>query len=114
MVDLAADEEFEDEAEEEEQEVTGELALDATQEERDEFWREVRLQQADDPCVVLSSHSSNSLSKPAKQRGRGRLQKVPWMILSFQNDWKTLSRWSERAWTCVLVLKGTGVNERTT
>lgn len=42
LVDLAADEDLENETEEEEQGVDGELGLDATQEERDEFWREVR------------------------------------------------------------------------
>ena len=114
VVDLAVDEDLEDETEEEEQEVDDELGLDATQEERDEFWREVRPRQANKPRVVLSSRSSNSLSKPAKQRGRRRLQKVPWMTLSFQNDWKMLSQWSERVWTCVPVLKDTDANERTT
>jgi len=73
VVDLATDEDLEEESEEEEQVADGELGLDATQEERDEFWREVRCRQASEPCVFLSSHSSNSLSKPAKQRGRGRL-----------------------------------------
>lgn len=113
-VDLAIDEDVGDGSEEEEQEVDGELGLDASQEERDEFWREVRPRQADERRVVLSDRSSNSWSKPAKQRGRRRLQKVPWTILSFQNDWKMLSRWSGRVWTCVPVLKGTGANERTT
>ena len=113
-VDLAANEGLENETEEEEQEADGELGLDATQEERDEFWREVRRRQASEPRVVLSSHSSNSLSKPAKQRGRGRSQRVLWMTLSFQNDWKTLSPWSGRVWICVPVSKGTGANERTT
>lgn len=113
-VDLTVDEDLEDETEEEEQEVDGELGLDATQEERDEFWREVCSRKASEPRVVLSSHSSNSLSELAKQNGRRRLQKVPWMTLSFQSDWKMLSQWSGRVWTCVPVLKGTGVNERTT
>lgn len=91
VVDLVADEDLEDETEEEEQEVDDELGLDATQEERDEFWREVRRRQTGKLRVLLSSHPSNSLSKPAKQRGKGRLQKVQWMTLSFQNDWKMLS-----------------------
>lgn len=42
LVDLAADEDLENETEAEEQGVDGELGLDATQEERDEFWRKVR------------------------------------------------------------------------
>ena len=114
LVDLAADEDLENESEPEEQGADGELGLDATLEERDEFWREVRPRQADESRLVLTSHPPNSLSKPAKERGRGRLQKVPWMIPSFQNDWKTLSQWLGRVWTCVPVLKGTGANERTT
>jgi hypothetical protein len=85
-VDLALDEDLENETEEEEQEADSELGLDATQEERDEFWREVRRRQASEPIFILSSHLSNSLSKPAKRSGRGRSQKVPWMTLSFQND----------------------------
>ena len=96
VVDLAVDEDLENETEEEEQEVDGELGLDATQEERDEFWREVSLRQADKHRVVLSNHPSNSLSKLAKQRGRRRLRKVPWMTLSFQNGWKMLSQWLGR------------------
>jgi hypothetical protein len=85
--DLSSDQEdLENETEGEEQEADGELPLDATQEEREEFWREVRHPQASEPPIVLSSHSSNSLSKLAKQRERGRLQKVPWMIPPFQND----------------------------
>ena len=60
VVDLAIDEDVEDGSEEEEQEVDGELGLDATQEERDEFWREVRPRRANERCVVLSNHPSNS------------------------------------------------------
>ena len=113
-VDLAVDEDLENGTEEEEQEVDDELGLDATQEERDEFWREVRRRRAPEPRVVLNGHPSNSLSEPAKRRGGGRLQKVPWMTLSFQNDWKMLSPWSGRVWTCAPVSKGTGARERIT
>jgi hypothetical protein len=90
VVNLAPDEDLENETEEEGQEADGELGLDATQEERDEFWREVRSLRAYEPPSVLNIPPSDSLSKPAKQRGRGRLQKAPWMTLSFQNDWKML------------------------
>ena len=113
-VDLVVDEDLENGTEEEEQEVDGELELDATQEERDEFWREVRRWRVPEPRVVLSNHPSNSLSEPAKRRGRKRLQKVPWMTPSFRNVWKMLSPWSERVWICAPVSKGTGASERTT
>jgi len=42
VVDLAVDEDLDNETDGEEEEADGELGLDATQEERDEFWREVR------------------------------------------------------------------------
>lgn len=85
--DLSVNEEdLKNETEGEEQEGDDELPLDATQEERDEFWREVRHPQASEPPIVLSSHSPNSLLKLAKQKERGRLQKVPWTIPPFQND----------------------------
>lgn len=54
MVNLAPDEDLENETEEEGQEADGELGLDATQEERDEFWREVRSLQASEPPSVLN------------------------------------------------------------
>ena len=59
-VDLAADEDLEHETEEEEQGADGELGLDATQEERDEFWREVRRHKASERRV--SSHIIRSIA----------------------------------------------------
>jgi len=43
---------------------------------------------ADEPQNLASPSTitPNSLSEPAKQRGRERLQKVPWMTPSFRND----------------------------
>lgn len=65
-VDLTTDQDLGDETEGEEQEIDGELPLNATQEEREEFWKEVCYPQPSKPLVVLKIHSLNSLSKPGK------------------------------------------------
>lgn len=66
-------EDLENEIEGEDQEDDDELPLDATQEERDEFWREVRYPRTAVASIALSGHSLDSSSKPAKQRERGQL-----------------------------------------
>ena len=69
-VDLAADEDLEQEAEEE-GEADGELGLDATQEERDEFWREVRRRQASEFRVFPHQSFTQQLVK-AREAERKR------------------------------------------
>lgn len=57
VIDPQTDQDLGNETEGEEEEVDDELSPDATQEEREEFWKEVLRLRASNPPVVLSIHS---------------------------------------------------------
>lgn len=84
-VDSQTDQDPGNETEGEEQEAEDELPLDATQEEMNNFWREVRNPQSPGLQVVLSIHSLHSLSRRVKQRSSAPSPKALWMIPSSQN-----------------------------